>query len=227
MEKSATKALAHYGPQLGAIRCELTQKAIDVALQEFNTSYTLEKYVEQQRGGFYIKVGGPVTLSNFGLTIVDGRGIPSVDITNEFKLYYRIPLLGEHQFESLPFHISAPTMRVRLHSEGSKGFATLHLDQLKIEILQTPVTASLENSRLRDIFSLVKQSISLIVEELTRALNDKLKREPFQLFDLTHTEIPLGSGGAILHTSIVLDEFAFEEDRVIASLLIYSTPQHE
>jgi hypothetical protein len=222
MDTNQRNALVPYGPQLGALRCELTQHAIDLALQEFNTSYTIEKYVEQQRGAFYIKIGGPVTLSNFGLSIERGKGIPSVDITNEFKIYYRIPLIGEKQFESLPFHISAPTMRVSLHSAGSKGYATLHLDRLKIELLQTDLTSSLERGRLRDILALVKQSISLIVEELTRAINDKLQREPFQLFDLTKVPLPLGEDKSI-DVSIVLDEFAFEDDRVVASLLIYGT----
>lgn len=208
-------------PQLGVLHVELTQNAIDLALKEFNTSYTIEKYVEQQRGAFYIKVGGPVTLSNFGLTIARGKGIPSVDITNEFKLYCRIPLIGERQFESLPFHISAPKMGVSLHADGSKGYASLHLYSLKIELLQGKMPASLTSGRLGGVLDLLKQSIKLIVEELTRAINDKLQREPFQLFDLSSTDIPLGDTKS-LRTRIVLDELAFKEDRVAARLQVFS-----
>lgn len=221
-ERDNTLALTHVesSPMLGAIRCELTQRAIDLALQEFNTSYTIEKYVEQQRGAFFIKVGGPVTLSNFGLTIEQGKGIPRVNFTNEFKLYCRVPLLGERQFESLPFHISAPKMRVSLHAEGSKGFATLHLDRLKIELLDAKLP-TVEGGRLGDIINLVQQSLSTVVEELTRALNERLERDPFQLFDLTRTEIPLGDTKT-LDTKIILEEFGFEDDRIIASLKIYA-----
>lgn len=228
MEEKKSESLvvseAKDDPLLGVLRCELTQSAIDLAIQELNLSYTTEKYVEQQRGAFFIKVGGPVTLSDLSLQIAGGRGVPNVRITNEFKLYVRIPIIGERHFESLPFQISAPSIRVSLHAEGSKGFATLYFDTLKIEMLQGMLSGLLPSGVLREVLNLVKQSIRLIVDELTYALNDKLRREPFQLFDLSHTKVPIGDD-KMLHTRVVLDELGFSGDRIIAQLRMFGLDQ--
>ena len=141
-----------------SIHCEITQFTIDTVLKELNFSTTIEKYVEQKRRGFYFKVGGPMTLHNFQMKIVDGKGCPSVEITNEFKLYCRVPVLGERQFESLPFKLSAPSVSVELNARGSKGYASLRLNRLKMELGDPGSMFQTKPRLLEEIWEFLKQS---------------------------------------------------------------------
>jgi len=214
--------LTTYEPQLlFSMHCEITQFAIDTLLKELDYSLTLEKYVEQHRRGYYLKVGGPMRLHDFSLSIADGKGHPSLEITNEFKFYCRVPLLGERQFESLPFKLYAPSVGVALSAKGSKGYAVLHLNSLRMEMGEFSQSAK---PRLFDeMWGFAKQSVQIILQELTSAINERLRQEPFELFDLARTQIPLGEGKEI-DAQIVFDRFQFEDDKLVAALRFLTIP---
>jgi hypothetical protein len=211
-------------PLLFSFQGTLTEHGIGVLLDQLNYSHTLEHYVEQNRRLYYLRIGGPITFKNFSVEIRDGRGLPKVEIEHDFKVYYRVPILGEGEFTALPLQISAPSIRVELSAYGSQGFAVFSLDSLKMKVGVYKLPGLVQKSLLEEVWNRVKQSLSTIQEELTKALNEILEEQPVPLFDLNKVTLPLGEGKNI-DTRVHFDTFGFHEDHIAVAVRLFAHPK--
>lgn len=210
-------------PLLFSFKGTLTEHGIGILLDHLDYSHTLERYVEQDHKLYYFRIGGPLTFKNFSLEIRDGRGIPSVEIEHDFKVYYRVPILGEGEFTALPLQISAPSIRVELSAYGSQGFAVFTLDSLKMKVGAYKLPNLVQQSLLDEVWKRIKQSLKTIQEELTRALNEVLEEQPVPLFDLNSVNIPLGDTKNI-KTRVHFDDFGFQDDHIAVAVRLFAHP---